>query len=139
MSVCVCVCVCVFMRAYVCMRMCLSVSEHTYLCIVLSYSVAQAQEMFGSRLEARVTPVGDNSILFEQCDIVSPCAFGGVLNTRTIPCIQAAIITGAANNQLEVPSDAELLRSITYVPDFVANRMGMYVHVCVLVCVPWGI
>ncbi len=49
-------------------------------------------------------------------------------NHETIPGIQAKIICGAANNQLEdTRKDDQALfeRGITYVPDFLANRMGI--------------
>lgn len=66
--------------------------------------------------------------MFENVDIVSPCALGGILNAQTIPQIKAKIVCGAANNQLlDDTSDDKLLtsRNITYVPDFLANRMGI--------------
>lgn len=80
------------------------------------------------RLEARVTTALDLSILAEECDILAPCAVGAILNERTIPKIRAKIVCGAANNQLEVPSrddEALFLRGISYVPDFLVNRMGI--------------
>jgi len=80
------------------------------------------------RLEAEVLEPGDESLLGTECDILVPCATGAVLNPRTIPEIKARIICGAANNQLEDPdSDDRLLqeRGITYVPDFLTNRMGI--------------
>jgi hypothetical protein len=47
------------------------------------------------------------------------------LNKATIPKISARIVCGAANNQLGCDTDNELLadRGITYVVDFLANRM----------------
>ena len=63
-----------------------------------------------------------------ECDILSPCAVGGVLNQRTIPRIKASIIVGAANNQLEQEeSDAELLkeRGILYATDYAVNSGGL--------------
>lgn len=63
-----------------------------------------------------------------ECDILSPCAVGGVLNQRTIPRINASIIVGAANNQLEQEeSDAELLkaRGILYATDYAVNSGGL--------------
>jgi len=62
------------------------------------------------------------------CDILAPCAVGGVLNQRTIPRIQAPIIAGAANNQLEKEEvDAELLkeRGILYATDYAVNAGGL--------------
>ncbi len=91
--------------------------------------VEQAVARFDDpRVEARVTGPSDLSILAESCDILAPCAVGAVLNSSTIPTLQAPIVCGAANNQLEDPArDAELLheRGILYVPDFLANRMGI--------------
>ncbi len=78
--------------------------------------------------EAYLVDRSDASILFTECDIVSPCATGAILNKTTIPKIQAKIICGAANNQLEdAARDDDLLheRGIVYVPDFLTNRMGI--------------
>lgn len=69
-----------------------------------------------------------NNILFDKnVDIVSPCAYGSVLNETTLPKISARIICGAANNQLTDPTNDYGMteRGITYVPDFLANRMGI--------------
>jgi leucine dehydrogenase len=61
-------------------------------------------------------------------DIFSPCALGGIINQLTLPKIQAKIIAGAANNQL----DDEFLhgrklqdRGILYCPDYVINAGGL--------------
>lgn len=82
----------------------------------------------GFDLEVRIVERGDNSILAEPADIVAPCATGGILNPRTIPQIRAAIVCGAANNQLEDPERDDALlqeRGILYLPDFLVNRMGI--------------
>jgi glutamate dehydrogenase/leucine dehydrogenase len=79
-------------------------------------------------LEVRTVERGDNSILAEPADLVAPCATGGILNPRTIPGLQAAIVCGAANNQLEDPERDDVLlqqRGILYLPDFLVNRMGI--------------
>lgn len=78
-------------------------------------------------LDLRVVENGDNSILKETCDVLVPNALGGILNANTIPAIQAKVVCGAANNQLENPKqDAKLFPKDTlYVPDFLANRMGI--------------
>ena len=82
----------------------------------------------GGRVELRLVPRGSNDVLSEQADIVAPNALGGTLNAETIPRIRAPIVVGAANNQLRDPeADALVLRARgkTFVPDFVANRMGI--------------
>ncbi|MFL6197844.1 MAG: Glu/Leu/Phe/Val dehydrogenase dimerization domain-containing protein [Thermoanaerobaculia bacterium] len=79
-------------------------------------------------VEVRIVERGDNSILFEKADIVAPCATGGVLGPATIPHIQAPVVCGAANNQLEDPERDDVLlqeRGILYLPDFLVNRMGI--------------
>jgi len=79
-------------------------------------------------LEVRTVAPGDHGILFEDCDVVSPCALGGVLDAKTIPGIRASLICGSANNQLgdEVRDDRALVdRGICWVPDLLCNRMGI--------------
>ncbi len=79
-------------------------------------------------VEPRIVAPDDLSIFAEQCDILSPCACGAVLNPETIPMIRAKVVCGAANNQLEdAARDDRLLheRGILYVPDFLTNRMGI--------------
>jgi leucine dehydrogenase len=79
-------------------------------------------------VEFRLAPADDNSILAEPCDILAPAALGGVLNSQSIPNIQCKIVCGAANNQLldPVEHDHQLKqRGILYIPDYVANRMGI--------------
>jgi len=87
-----------------------------------------AQRFPGLDLEIRIVERGDNSVLAVPADVVAPCATGGILNPRTIPTLQASIVCGAANNQLEDPErDDSLLeeRGILYLPDFLVNRMGI--------------
>ena len=79
-------------------------------------------------IEVRTALPGDDSILAEPCDILVPNALGGALSPKTIPQIRAAIVCGAANNQLQDEvRDASALheQGIVYVPDYLANRMGI--------------
>ncbi len=71
--------------------------------------------------------VGADEILTVPCDVLSPCATGGVLNPTTIPTLSCRAIAGAANNQLASDDDAERLRArgIVYAPDFAANAGGV--------------
>lgn len=61
-----------------------------------------------------------------ECDVFSPCAFGGILNEETIPQLKCRAIAGGANNQLAKSGDAERLRErgILYAPDYVVNVGG---------------
>jgi leucine dehydrogenase len=71
--------------------------------------------------------VAPDEILFEDVDVLAPCAHGAILNVVSIPKIRARIIAGAANNQLATPAaDRALLeRGICYAPDYVVNAGGI--------------
>ena len=86
------------------------------------------REWTGRDIVVKTVSRADEAIFREECDILSPNATGAILNPRTIPQLRARIVCGAANNQLEDPArdDSALLdRGIIYVPDFLANRMGI--------------
>lgn len=76
--------------------------------------------------EVEVVPAAD--ICTVPCDILAPCAMGGVLNQETIPRLQCKIVAGAANNMLkDEDADAAALknRRILYAPDYVINAGGL--------------
>jgi leucine dehydrogenase len=77
--------------------------------------------------ERGVAAVPAEAALTTECDVLSPCATGGILNARSIPALRCRVIAGGANNQLEAPADADLLRErgIAYAPDFVINAGGV--------------
>ena len=96
--------------------------------ISASQCEAVRAEFPSDRLEIRCVERGDNGVLFEPCDILAPNALGGVIGPESIPRLQTPMVCGAANNQLlnaERDGDALAERGILYVPDFVANRMGI--------------
>ncbi|HEB88718.1 MAG TPA: hypothetical protein ENI85_04035, partial [Deltaproteobacteria bacterium] len=74
-----------------------------------------------------VEVVDPDEILFQQVDILAPCALGGVLNEKTIPRLQTKIICGCANNQLATSEDDTRLREkgLLYIPDYVVNAGGV--------------
>jgi len=83
---------------------------------------------YANVVEFRVTTPDDSSILAEPCDILAPCALGGILNTETINNLNCKIVAGAANNQLLDPVDHDQMlkdKNILYVPDYLLNRMGI--------------
>jgi leucine dehydrogenase len=71
--------------------------------------------------------VSPQEILAAPCDILAPCAMGGILNPHTIPTLRCRGIAGCANNQLLSDQDAFELqkRTILYAPDFVINAGGL--------------
>jgi leucine dehydrogenase len=71
--------------------------------------------------------VDPSKILFADCDILAPCAIGGILNDESIPLLRCKGIAGGANNQLREPKNGlDLMkRGILYAPDFVINAGGL--------------
>jgi leucine dehydrogenase len=84
-------------------------------------AVARAVDAFGA------TSVNTDAAHCVAADIFAPCALGGDLSAETIPEIRAAIIAGAANNQLASAADAGRLHrsGILYAPDFAINAGGV--------------
>ncbi|MDH4351822.1 MAG: leucine dehydrogenase [Gemmatimonadota bacterium] len=76
---------------------------------------------FGARVVAR------DAIYGVRADVFAPCALGAIINDDTIKVLRAAIVCGAANNQLaeERHGDALQRRGIVYAPDYVANAGGL--------------
>jgi len=71
--------------------------------------------------------VAPEEILFQECDILAPCALGAILNDQTIPKLRCKGVAGSANNQLLKDEHANLMqaRGILYAPDFVINAGGL--------------
>lgn len=84
-------------------------------------NLKRASADFGARV------VAPEKILFEDVDILAPCAMGAILDARSIPDIKASVIGGAANNQLATEQDGKRLfdRNILYAPDYVINGGGI--------------
>jgi glutamate dehydrogenase/leucine dehydrogenase len=72
-----------------------------------------------------VLPPGD--VLATECDVLAPCALGGVLTRATAASLRCAVVCGAANNQLSDEDAAIALaeRGIVYAPDYVVNAGGI--------------
>ena len=82
-------------------------------------------ESAARELGARVVPPAE--ILAADCDVLAPCALGGVINSESVPRIKARIVCGSANNMLHSPNDADELarREILYAPDYLVNAGGL--------------
>ena len=86
--------------------------------------------------------VAPSDVLSVECDLLSPCAFGAVLNEASIDALRCQAVYGSANNQLEAVSQSRELelaerlsaRGILYQPDWTHNTAGViagyeeYVH-----------
>ena len=89
---------------------------------VSARKLAACVDAFGGKV------VDEDDYWSAECDVLAPCAIGGIVNSSTIPKIRAPIIAGAANNQLddEARDGAALdAASIIYAPDYVINAGGL--------------
>jgi leucine dehydrogenase len=84
-------------------------------------NLKRAHTAFGAKV------VSTDQILFEDVDVIAPCALGASLSEQSIPNIKAKVIAGAANNQLATEEDGQRLfeRNILYAPDYVINGGGI--------------
>ena len=92
--------------------------------IVADIDASQVKEV-AKKTHAQI--VDPQEILFVKCDVLAPCALGGILNEETIPKLKTKVIAGAANNQLAHEKDGQLLydKGILYAPDYVINAGGL--------------
>ena len=74
---------------------------------------------------AQVVPA--EAICNFDCDILAPCALGGILSMESVAGLNCAIICGGANNQLATRAVAAELaaRQILYCPDYLVNAGGI--------------
>ena len=106
-------------------NLCRHLHEHGVELFVTDLSLEKTEEakhLYGA------TVVQPNDIYSLDVDVFAPCALGGILNSETIPQIQASIIAGAANNQLEdeqIHSQMLAAKGILYCPDYVINAGGL--------------
>ncbi|HXY93863.1 MAG TPA: Glu/Leu/Phe/Val dehydrogenase dimerization domain-containing protein [Acidimicrobiia bacterium] len=108
------------------------VGAHLARALVADGAVVSVTDLFEERAESlareldiATLPAGD--ALFAPCDVLAPCALGGVFDDDCIPRLRCRAIVGAANNQLGVATaDRDLAeRGILFVPDFVASAGGI--------------
>jgi leucine dehydrogenase len=71
--------------------------------------------------------VAPDAIIEAAADIFAPCALGAVLDDASVPRLAAAVVAGAANNQLarRECGGALAARGILYAPDYVINAGGI--------------
>ena len=72
------------------------------------------------------------SIFEQKCDVISPCALGGIINSETKKKLKCIAIVGAANNQLDKSETASWLKknNIFYAPDYLVNSGGVIAISC---------
>jgi len=62
-----------------------------------------------------------------ECDVLAPCALGGVIDARAVPELRCEIVCGGANNVLADERLAAQIEAanVLYAPDFVVNAGGL--------------
>ena len=77
--------------------------------------------------ETGATPVAAEDLIDLDVDVFAPCALGAVLDCDSIARLQARVVAGAANNQLQHDAIGETLlhEGILYAPDYVINAGGV--------------
>ena len=80
-----------------------------------------------ARSECGAAVVPPDEILFQEVDLLAPCALGGVIDAATVPRLRCRAVVGSANNQLAGDTDARRLADagVLYAPDFVVNAGGI--------------
>lgn len=77
--------------------------------------------LFGAKI------ISPEEFCMENCDILAPCALGGIIEPKSIAKMECKAIAGAANNQLLDDACGKLLmkRGILYAPDYIINAGGI--------------
>jgi leucine dehydrogenase len=71
--------------------------------------------------------ISPQEILLAECDILAPCALGGVIDLHTAARLRCRIVCGSANNVLATQEAGDALASsgIIYAPDYLVNAGGL--------------
>jgi leucine dehydrogenase len=71
--------------------------------------------------------VDPESAITQACEVLAPCALGGVIDAGNVDQLRCEIVCGSANNVLADDSLADRLheQGILYAPDFIANAGGL--------------
>ena len=77
--------------------------------------------------DVKINEIDPKNLYKVSCDIISPCALGGVINSSIKDQLKCKAIVGAANNQLDNSETGEWLlkNNIVYAPDYLVNSGGV--------------
>jgi len=77
--------------------------------------------------EIKMTETSPENLFKTNCDIISPCALGGAINSLNRDQLKCKAIVGGANNQLDSSETGEWLlkNNIIYSPDYLVNSGGV--------------
>jgi len=87
--------------------------------------IDSGRRALADRLGARW--VEPDEVVEVDCELLAPCALGGLLDRAAAERLRAEIVCGAANNVLASADVAARLaaRGVLYAPDFIANAGGL--------------
>ena len=88
-------------------------------------AIADVDREKAEAVGVRVIP--PEEALTTSCDVLAPCALGGVITVDAVAHMRAPVVCGGANNQLadDAAGDALAERGIVYAPDYVVNAGGI--------------
>ncbi|HET7386506.1 MAG TPA: amino acid dehydrogenase [Nocardioidaceae bacterium] len=94
--------------------------------VVTDVNAAAVAGVEAEHPDVRHVPDTD-ALVASELDVYAPCALGGALDDQVVASLSAAIVCGAANNQLAHHGvDKQLAdRGILYAPDYVVNAGGL--------------
>ncbi|MCE7734177.1 MAG: amino acid dehydrogenase [Candidatus Heimdallarchaeota archaeon] len=75
--------------------------------LVADVQTQACEQLLERYREKNINIISSEEILYAECDILSPCAVGGVFTKDNIAKLRAKIIIGGANNQLRASSQKE--------------------------------
>ncbi len=75
--------------------------------IIADIDKTKIENFVQTHSQADITIVNPDEILYQDVDILSPCAIGGIFNKENIKDLKADIIIGGANNQLKASGKEE--------------------------------
>lgn len=103
------------------------VGGHVLRMLMEAGATAVASDIDESRPAYGATRTDPDSCLTAEVDVLVPAALGGVLTAESVPRLRCAAIAGPANNQLDTPATADLLRrrGIVWAPDVVVSAGGI--------------
>jgi len=94
--------------------------------IIVASEINKAKTDFAAE-KLGIKIVSPEEILYQNCDILAPCALGAVINSDNAKKLNCKLIAGGANNVLVDNNAGDILvdRDILYIPDYIVNAGGV--------------
>jgi leucine dehydrogenase len=94
-------------------------------CELVVSDIVDARRAIANELGAEWADAPEAALV--ECDVLAPCALGGMISEANVDELRCAIVCGSANNQLADDALADRLAAagVLYAPDFIANAGGL--------------